>query len=80
MKMKIILKGLLRAIGVRRVLLAVVDLGYAELKKLADKTDTPFDNLALESLLQILKDIAGAENVSAHVAQMKSENLKSYVG
>jgi len=78
--MKIILKGLLKAIGVRRVLLAVMDLGYAELKKLTEKTDTHFDDLALESLIQILKDLAGADQVTAHVAEMKKQNLTSHIG
>ena len=77
--MKIILKGLLKAIGVRRVLLAVIDLGYAELKKLADKTETPFDNIALESLVSIIRDMAGADQTVAHVEQMKKEGLVSYV-
>lgn len=78
--MKLILKGLLKAIGVRRLLLAVIDLGYAELKELADKTPTELDNMALETLVQILRDLAGKQQVAAHVAYMESAKLKSNIG
>lgn len=77
--MKVILKALLKAVGVERVLLAVIDLGYAQLKKQTEKTDTKFDDIALESLVSILKDLAGKETVVVHSEYMNKNKLVSYI-
>lgn len=66
--MKVILKGVLRVIGAKKLFLMAWDLVKPELKKLADKTPTELDNRAIDVLDGVIKELMGDKEVTEYLA------------
>jgi len=66
--MKVILKGVLRVLGAKKMFLLAWDLVKPELEKLAKKTPTELDDRTIVVVDGIIRDLMGDKEVSEYLA------------
>lgn len=75
--MDFILKNLIKVFGLNRLVLMVWDLAKPQLLKLAKKTETTFDDDAINMIDQLLRGILNQPAVVAELGPVEARSRKA---